>query len=253
MRTRTLLAGIGIATAALLWGLPQQAGADRAAALRVIDQAIEAHGGPTALARLSIVERNATGKMIVFGKEREFTSDSTWNFPGRFRDVAGLTGDDGNKIPIVLVINGKTSWRQVSGQTQELDGEPLKDVLDELHVLRVATLTPLKENEFTLDTQAEAKVDGRPALVVTASAKGSPDCTLYFDKTSSLLLKVERKAKVAGIEFVKALSFGGHKGFDGVQLPTKITETLNGKMVVELTVNRYRLPRVLEGRPFEKP
>lgn len=248
---RTTISAIALAALFVAW--PQQAGADRAAALRIIDQAIQAHGGPDALARLNLLERSANGKMFLFGKERDFASESMWSLPGRFRDVASLVGDDGNKIPIILVINGKQAWRQVSGQTQDLDGEPLKDVLDELHILRVSTLTPLKDNEFALDTAAETKVDGKAALVVTARAKGSPDCTLYFDKATGLLLKVERKAKSAGLEFVKALTFAAHKQFDGVLLPTKVTETLNGNKVVELTVSKYRLPRVLEGKPFEKP
>lgn len=248
---RKFVALISLAVVLFLAG---NAGADRAAALRILDRAIDAHGGKAKLERYKLGERTVAGKLFLFGKESKFTGSTVWNFPARFRETTALTAEDGGKQEVVVIIRDGAAWRLLAGQTMELDNLALKDILDELHVLYLTTLVPLKDAEkFTLKALPEAKVEGKLADVIQVSAKGKPDCTLYFDKVSRLLVKIERKARVGNLEFVKAMHFSDHKPFDGLRLPTKLIETQNGVKFIDVTVSRYRFPRLLEGDPFKKP
>jgi hypothetical protein len=97
----------------------------------------------------------------------------------------GLTN---NKM--VIVSNGKKSWRSYGTQVQDLTEAELKENTRQAHQERVAALVGLlTDRRFTFTPLGESKVDRRPALGVKVSCKDRPDVSLYFDRRSGLLVK----------------------------------------------------------------
>src|SRR6202011_4293737 len=99
----------------------------------------------------------------------------------------------------------------------------------------------------------EAKVNGQPAAGVKVASKGHADAKLYFDAATHLLVKIERTTREAGLSLDKEYLFGDHKDFDGVKLPTRLTETLEGKKASELTSASYKFPSKPDDAAFSKP
>src|SRR5262249_25113206 len=129
----------------------------------------------------------------------------------------------------------------------------LEELREEAYVQWLATLVPLKKDPFELAPVPEIKVDGKPAGGVKVSSKGHGDVKLYFDKASGLLVKIERPAREAGLQVDKEYVYSDHKTFDGVKLPTRSVELLNGKKFTQLSSAAYKFLDKPDASAFDKP
>jgi hypothetical protein len=219
---------------------------DRADALAIVDDAIKAHGGADALAKAQSYTRKGTGT-VELGKALSLTDELTVSLPDRTRHVIDVE----KMAHIVAVLNGDKAWESSGGPATEVTALRAQELRDEAYLLWLATLTPLKKDGVTLKPQKEIKVNDKPAVGVSVSSKGRPDATLYFDKESHLLVKIEREANLGGRKVDKEYLFAGYKEVDGVQLPTKLTEIVNGRKFSEMTVS-YKLHKP-DDATFAKP
>ena len=125
-----------------------------------------------------------------------------------------------------------------------------------MHGGYVATLIPLKDKGFTLSTLPEAKADGKAVIGVKVVAKDRPDVSLWFDKSTGMLAKVEQlvqtedpKAKPVKQE----TTFADYKEFAGCKIPTKVVAKREGKVFVEATVSDVKPVEKLDEKLFAKP
>jgi len=166
-----------------------------------------------------------------------------------------VVGADKQKIRVVQVLNKDKGWEENGGVAMELSEARVSELKEEAHVQWVCLLLPLvqKDSPYQLATAKEIKVGDKAAAGVKASLKNHPDITLYFDKDSALLVKIERQAKEAGLELAKEYFFSDYKEVDGVKLPMHAVEKLNGKKFVELKVDSYKLLDKVDEAQFGKP
>jgi hypothetical protein len=225
---------------------------EREDALAVIDQAIKAHGGEDALTKAQTAVRTSTGAIASpTGKDLAFKDEMTWKLPEHFRLVLEV-GDE--KARLVTVITPDKGWQMTGGQVAELSPERQGELREEAYVLWLATLVPLKKDAaFELAPLPEVKVNGQPAGGVKVAHKGHTDAALYFDKQSGLLVKIQRRAREAGLMVDKEYVYSDHKDFDGVKMPTKQQELLNGKRFTDLAGISYKFPRSVDDSTFAKP
>jgi hypothetical protein len=225
---------------------------DREAALAVVDQAVKAHGGERALAKTQYVHRVGKGALFLFGEESPFTVDTTMHLPDRLRDTVE-SERSGQKNRLTIVLNGDKGWRVLGANRMEMDKSAVADLREELYVVWLVLSLPLKDRAFTLAAPAPANVLGKPATSLKVTAANRPEATLFFDKESGLLIKVERPAKQAGLAFKKEYFLADHKDFDGVKLPTRWLEVVNGNKATDLTVSAYDFPSRIDESLLEKP
>ncbi len=123
------------------------------------------------------------------------------------------------------------------------------------HLQEVMRLAPLlSDKRFRLTLQADEKVGDRAAAVVLVSALGRKDVRLFFDRTSSLLIKTEHVVgEGAGKELKQEVFYGDYRDVGGYVRPLKMAAYRDGKKILdaELTDIRY-LDRV-EDDFFEGP
>ena len=230
---------------------PARAG-EREDALAVIEQAVKAHGGEDALTRAQTAVRTSTGAIASpTGKDLPFKDEMSWKLPDRFRLSLEVGAE---KTRLVTVVTSDKGWQMTGGQVAELSAERLGELREEAYVLWLETLVPLKtDSAFELAPLPEAKVNGQPAAGVKVAHKGHTEASLYLDKQSGLLVKIARRAREAGLTVDKEYLFSDHKDFDGVKMPTKQQELLNGKRFTELTGISYKFPSSLDDSTFAKP
>lgn len=258
------LHGFLLITVGVLVG-PARAG-DSAAARALIEEAIRAHGGETALAKWPVVTAKTEG--IFHGYERTlvffFTCEETMHGAEQFRSVLDgkITVPNGKPNPqkfrIINVLDGKRGWIKMAGDgkqdTQECTPAQLLELQESAYVNWLTTLLPLKGQGFTLTLADEEKDQDRTVIGVRVSSRGRRDVTLFFDKETRLLVKTETRATAGtGVEGKVVTLLRRHKEFQGVQRPTMWAVYHNGRSLISHWVLDYRLAEQAEAGTFGKP
>jgi hypothetical protein len=217
----------------------------------LVDQAIRAHGG-NRLAKAQTAVRELKGSMMLGTGEVPFTAEMATQLPEKLRATFDVDAG-GQKLQMILVVNGNRGWRSAGGAVADLTPLELAELREEAYISWVETLLPLRDTAFQLAALPEVKVDGKPALGVKVSRQGYVDLELYFDKDSHLLVKVARKTREAGRAVTKERVFAEPKAFDGLRLPSKVQDFTDGRKVAEATVTGYKFPSKVDDNQFAKP
>ena len=228
------------------------AAADPAAARVLLDQAIRAHGGEAALARATIMSQKLKGTVFQVGGDIALNAELVLHLPDQIRATLQIEANQ-QKIKTTLVADGDKGWRDVDGNVLEMTKSELQELRDDNYIQWLMTIVPLKDPSIALELLPEIRLDGRPAVGLKASRKGFPDVKLYFDRRNDLLVKIDRKGKFGGLGIDKEYRFEAYQDFDGVKLPTKITESLNGKKFTETQVLSIRFPGRVPDGTFARP
>lgn len=225
---------------------------DAAETKRILDKALDAHGGAAKLAKLTAATWKAKGKFQGPMGEQEFVEEVAVSFPGKNRFDVNV----GDNFRFIAVLNGDKGWARFGDQAQEMDKASVDEVKENHYADWLTTLAPLTDKAFSLTKVAESKVNDRPAVGFKVTRSDRRDVTLYFDKESGLLVKRVTKAKdlfQGGAEFHEELIYGGYKEFDGVKRPTKVRQVKDGKDAMESTLSDYKLAEKLDDKLFAKP
>ncbi len=219
----------------------------------IIEKAIKAYGGEDKLSKLKAGQAKSKGKIELFGG-LAFTQETSYQLPNKVKEVINLEVM-GNQVTIITVYNGKEGWMSAMGQTQDLDGKLLDEVKEGIHLSRVGRLVALKEKGYELSPLGEVKINGKPAVGVKVASKGHRDVSLFFDKNSGLLAKMERRGvdPQTGQEFKEERFPSDYKAVNGIQIPQKLVMHRDGKKFMELEFQEYKALDKLDDSEFAKP
>jgi hypothetical protein len=217
----------------------------------LLEKAIIAHGGER-LAKARTQIRAVKGEIVSFPEAVPFTGEAQLKLPDKGRWAFELD-QKGQKLPVILVLNGDKGWRTGGGATKEMSDQEISDLREEVYINWLITLLPILEKKLTIAAVPDTKVNGEPAAGIKVANKGRPEVKLYFDKKSGLLVKAEHKGKEAGVDVNKEYIFSNHREVDGVKLPLKCVVMSNGKRAAEWTATEYKLPERIDDAAFGKP
>ncbi len=219
---------------------------------RILDKAIQAHGGAAKLTKLTGATWKAKGSFTGPMGNAEFTESIAIQFPGRSRFDVNV----GNQFKFVSVLDGDMGWAKFGDQANAMDANTIAELKENLYADWLTTLVPLADKAFALTRVAESKVDDRPVVGVKVARKDRRDVTLYFDKESGLLVKRATQAKdlfQGGVEFREEMVYGDYKDINGVKRPTKVKQLKDGKEAMESTLSDIELAEKLDDKLFAKP
>jgi hypothetical protein len=218
----------------------------REAALKVIDKAIQAHGGKDALARIHYMTRDGKGTIYASKESQPFTDHSLFAFPDRVNMQWELGGQ---KVKTQWVLNGDKAWETTNNQTRAMTVENVNDLKQDLYMIWLATLIPLQSNDVEVGILEDGKVDDRPAAVVHVRAAekigNRRDVDLSFDKESGLLVKAK--------DVEKEHFYSGHKDFDGVKMPTREQIFILREKKLDVTFTSWTFPAKASEVEFSEP
>ena len=189
------------------------------------------------------------------GAEVPFTWDITWQSPKQLKIAAELEAA-GQKVGFVQGFDGTSAWGSANGAVVGVEGKKLEELHAQIHLRRVLTLAPLLvDKSITLTAVDDAMIDGKAAAGVKVSARGERDLTLYFDKKSGLLVRVDRlvldDAKMKEVPQEDVLS--DYREIDGVQTAFKEVWSRAGKQVAVLNYSEVSYPEKVDEREFVRP
>ncbi len=224
--------------------------AEREAALKVIDRALQAHGGEAALARAGNLERDASGE-LTSNPSTPFTDHTVYALPDRARMQIEVGSEKRKEL---WIVNGEQAWQVAGSNSQEMPRARVQELAEDLYLIWLTTLAPLKGNTVQLGTTPEINIDGHPAVGVRVVAVNRPDVRLYFDKETGLLVMAERQASEGGISSVKKEHFFSlHKDFDGVKLPTRERLVMAGNEILKVDYTSWKVLTKADEALFHKP
>jgi hypothetical protein len=224
---------------------------DAAGAKATIEKAIQAQGGADVLKKFTALTIKAKGTFYGMGDGIEYTSESSIQDPDKFR-VEVKAGD----FKFVQIINGDKGWAVTGDNSQEMDKDQLEEAKESLYAHHVERLVPLLGEGYKLSSLGDVKVGDRAAVGVRVERKGHRDISLFFDKESHLLIKVERRAKdvmAGGQEYTAETLYSDYKKVDGLQVPHKETIKRDGKRYIEQEVTEAKPAEKLDDNTFAKP
>lgn len=240
---------LSVLSAAVLLGVLSAARAADADVKAVLDKAIKAHGGEEALTKYKASQAKNKGKLNIPGLgETEFTQEVSSMLPDKLKEAMELD-INGNKVSVVTVINGDKVSITANGKEIEINDNIKKALADARYSLRVSRLVLLpKDKDVELSLSGEVKVEGKPTMQVLVKSKGQKDISLFFDKETGLLSKVERRTTDAntGNEITEerfVLEYA-KPGKEGIPLPKKVLVKRDGDKFMEVEVT--------EATPLEK-
>jgi hypothetical protein len=238
-------------TLALLLGLAGRARA-QAEARAIIEKAVKAHGGAENLDKVRAERLKAEGKLFLPDGETTFTSETTVQLPDRFRHVMTykIKTDVQKRIE---VLNRDKGWLSLNGKTEELKGDSLLKMKEMFYMDRVVHLsTLLKDTGYELTPLKEIKVNDRAAVGVKVASKGHKDISLYFDKTTSLLVMAEHRETYQK-EVTQQEYFSEFKEMNGTKRPMKVVAYADGKKLLEAEVKEIKQLDSVPDSEFAKP
>jgi hypothetical protein len=221
---------------------------DAADAKAIVARSIEAIGGKEKLEKFKAQTFKENGTYYGMGNGLPYTGVYAVQFPDQFKmEISGA---------FTMCIDGDKGWVQMAGDTRDMTAEELKNQQDQHYTGWVSTLTPLEDEKFTLATAGEVDVDGRPAAGVRVSSENHRDVTLYFDKETGRLVKMDTRAispEMGNKEVNHEHIFSDFQEVEGVLVPMKSLILRDGAKFIEATVTELKPEGKLDDSVFARP
>jgi hypothetical protein len=218
----------------------------------ILAKAIKAHGGAEALAKYPAVRLRL--KVVLEGNDAT-PRDWEWLFaaPNKLRDTReGYYL--GRRTASVTVTNGKKTWFLQGGRAQPVERKLAEAHQDHAHLMQVLRLVPLRDKAYELKTAGEIKVDGKSAVGLLVRTKGQRDITLFFDKESGLLAKVEWRTIDMGVleEVKEERYYRDYPEKEPMPMARKVFVTHDGKKYLTVDVREVKFFEKLDESNFRQ-
>jgi hypothetical protein len=243
--------------------------ADTKDATAILDSAIKALGGEEKLGKVKAASWKTKGTITFQGSDNPFTGQTTVTFQGSDNPFTGQTtvqgleqsrqefeGEfGGSTFKGVTVVAGEKGWRDFAGQRMELDKEALGNEKRTAYLALVPiTILPLKGAGFKVEAIGEESIGGKPAVGIKATPPDGKEFRLYFDKESSLPVRLV--AKVAGFmgdEFTQETTFSDYQDMGGIKKATKISAKRDGEKFIETQITEFKVLDTVDAKTFAEP
>jgi hypothetical protein len=227
--------------------------ADDADTKKIVEQAIEAHGGEAELKKLHSSSQKIKGIVHTMGMEIPFSGSILSSGEDLARveltiDVMGM------KFDILHIVNKGKGWAKFGDEVKDLSKDQLDEEREQANATHVATLAPLKDKAYTVSLVGDDKVGDTDVTVIRIAKKDRRDVTLFFDKKTHLLIKQQMRVKdeMSGQEMDEERFFSEYNE-KGLRQPKKMTVKRDGKMYMEAEISDLKTDEKFDDSAFAKP
>lgn len=222
-------------------------------AAKIIDKAVKAHFPKGLDTKNTAVRTKSKGIIHVMGLDLEFTNEVAVQAP-KFKESVELEVM-GNKVSVVSVFNGKDAWIRAGGNEIPVNDDILNEFKDAAYIMEIMQGVFAKDKNLKLSTVGEAKIKDKPAVGVKLSREGKKDITIYFDKSTGLIAKVEMRKKdpMAGQEVNEERFILEYQDINGRKVAKKIEIKRDDKPYMEAEITGAEVLEKIDDSEFAKP
>jgi hypothetical protein len=223
----------------------------------IIEKAIKAHGGADKVARESTTETKTKGTLEIVGQTLPFTEEATVQQPNQLKSVVQLEVM-GQNVTITTVFDKDKGWVQAPGQgTVEMKDNILTAMKEQLAMMAASKLTSLGDRKkVEVSLIGDDKVNGKDVVGLRVAPKDhKKEISLYFDKKTGLLAKVSWRPTdmQTGQEVGEERIIQEYQDIDGLKVPKKVVVNRDGKKLMELEVQEFKVLDKVDDSTFAKP
>ena len=225
--------------------------------LAVVNKAIKAHGGEEALIKYKAAQSSSKGKITLPGVgDVDFTQEVAVMFPDKLKETLHLDVG-GKQIDIVTIMNGDTVSIEAAGKDVPITDDVKKALKEAQYMLKLGKLVPLtKDKGYELSLIGESKVEDKPVVGVLVKSKDHKDVSLFFDKETGLLAKLEHRTAepMTGKEITeeRIIVSYGDKGKEGLSLPKEVLIKHDGETFMKAQIVEASVLESLDDSTFKK-
>jgi hypothetical protein len=110
----------------------------------------------------------------------------------------------------------------------------------------------LLKRSFEITDQGTSEVNGIPVAVLGLREKEGSSITLYVDLQRHLIVKDSGTFSVNGTSTTLASEFEDFRPVDNTQLPFRVVNYADGRMIAETTIQHYEINPPLGSGLFER-
>lgn len=241
----------------LLVLLPASAVFAGAEAQRIVQKAIQAHGGEANVTKLRTmrVKLEGTSYGELGQPNSPVTIEHIWQLPNRHRSSFSFNLMP-TKLRYIQVIDGAKGWKQLDDdETEDLSDDLLAELAEQKYAESLDCLRFLRDKATELSLIDEIKVGDKPAVGVLVKAKARRDVKLYFDKTSGLLVKRQHSLfdTGAGDGSNEEVIFSDFQEKLGIKHYMRIIVLNEGIKTLDARVTEIEFFKKLDSKVFAKP
>jgi hypothetical protein len=248
---------LAAACAITLWlGMSSAARADDQKELNdLIAKAVKAHGGADSIAKSKAVVMKGKGKFYGLNEDG-IAYTGTWSIQEPDRIRVEIEGEFmGQKFKFINGLDKDKGWTLMDEKVQDSSKEQVAETRETMHSGRMARLIGVNDKDCKLSAIGDSKVNDRPVVGVRIECKGYQDVSLFIDKETHQLVKMERRAKDVEMnkEFTEETLYSDFKKVDGVLVSHKQVIKRDGKLYVENETVEFEIKDKLDDTLFKKP
>jgi hypothetical protein len=248
-RTAQVLLVVG-----LYFGLAVTSGAGGGEAPAIIDQAIKAHFPKGVDTKNTGSRTKSKGVLHVMGLDLDYTQEVAIQAPNKFKEAMELTVMN-NKVTVTTVFNGKEGWIRAGDKDVPVTDEILNELKEAAYSMRLMQGLFVKDKTVKFTEVGEQKVKGKDTVGVRISREGKKDVTVFFDKKTHLIAKVEmRKRDIQSGQEVNEERFVlEYQDAAGRKVAKKIEVHRDGNPLLEAEVTDVQVFEKLDDSEFARP
>jgi hypothetical protein len=236
----------------LINALTGWAGGDESAA--IIDKAIKAHFPKGLDTKNQGVRVKSKGTLHISGLDLEFTQDVSVQGASKFKEVMQLTVMN-KDVTVTSVFNGKEAWIRTGDMDVKVTDEILQEFKEAAYTIGLVQGFFLKDKALKFMAVGEVQVKGKPAVGVRVSRDGKRDVTLYYDKGTGLLTKIEQRKRdiMSGQEVNEERFITEYQEVSGRKVARKVEVLRDGTPLLEAEVTEMQIVQRLDDSEFAQP
>jgi outer membrane lipoprotein-sorting protein len=191
-----------------------------------------------------------TSKMVMGGGQMEAPLTVKMKRPRMMRSDVTLQG----KV-FVRATDGATAWQinpfAGGDEPQKLSGAEADQINDGADIDGV--LVDYKSRGITVELIGKEDVEGSPAYKLKVTRTGGRIETDWLDASTFLAIKNSTKVTQMGQEMEVESFPGNYKKVDGVMMPYSLDQKVNGRTMVQMTVEKVETNLALDDSLFKMP
>ncbi len=214
----------------------------------IMQQARQAQGGLSALQDLNGYHLRATSTAQQRGQTFSLQTETWVQLPNQFRQSTQVSIQD-QTINSLTVWNGQDGWVRQQGQVQQLQGNQIGSIQQNLYLDPLHVVLFTARDDFTYAYQGTETANGTEAHAMEIQTPQDQTVTYYFDTESFLPIQRTRSAQGSTVRTV----FSDYQRQDGYAFPFTQRTFLNGDLAQEQSVEDVEVNPSFEPDLFQKP
>lgn len=230
------------------------------AAVAVIDKALRAHtdGHLEHLRKLKAIRFTLTGLMVnTAGVRFPSTVRAAYAWPDKMRYLVENTGTE--RAQFLIGRDGEDLWVQnKSAQNLAATREPAptqlrRETVNDSAAYWFWMLGAISEPGATYAQRPDLGQGEKPLTAIQIWRDGFPDAVLFFDPTTSKLVRVIYDGDVAGQRVQKRFDLSEEFLSNGIKFPGKLLLSANDRVLGDWQVTGMEFPDTIDPKEFREP